>query len=466
MGITPLYYPLFDLCRRRIDADQEFLSVKKWTRAPAVDIDLFEEYRFFRLHRTLEYVARQSRFYGRLFAESGIEPAEICKVSDLAQLPLTRAENIADDPFAFLCISQGMVERAVTFVSSGTIGPQKRVFFSQTDVEAIIDYMAAGMRTVADENDVVQILLPGGAPYSQGDLLARGVARMGARPVFTGMFVPPEEQIAAIRANGSTVLFGETHLIYRITKLMEKACNVEDFGVRTLFLSTSFASSSMISYLANTWNACISTHYGLTEMGLGLAVSCPVCGAHHFNELDVIGEVIDPETGDALPPGSTGELVFTSIGREAMPLIRYRTRDVAHFGNASEGCGASLRTIGQVPYRSESVVHLGNSFRIHPTLFHEVLFRIPDVVDYELSVSQEDGLDVLCFDVESINASESLRRCITSALRESPLLHKSNSSEIGIRVDLKTEGQLQQGPHFKKVIKDLRAQAIAFEPAD
>jgi phenylacetate-CoA ligase len=466
MGITALHYSLLNLCHRRIDADQEFLSVKKWTCTPLVDLDLFEEYRIFRLRRTLTYVTQRSRFYRRIFSEAGVEPAQISAISDLARLPLTRAEDIGDDPFAFLCISQGMVERAVTFVSSGTVGPRKRVFFSEADVEAIIDYMAAGMKTVADESDVIQILLPGGAPFSQGDLLARGVDRMGARPVFTGMFVPPEEQIAAIRENGSTVLFGETHLIYRITKLMERDFDLKDLGVRTLFLATSYASPVMMNYLADTWKARVSTHYGLTEMGLGLAVSCPVCGVHHFNELDVIGEVIDPETGDALPPGSTGELVFTSIGREAMPLIRYRTRDVAHFGSASEGCGASLRTIGQVPYRSESVVHLGNGFRIHPTVFHEVLFRIPDVIDYDLSVSQEDGLDVLRFDVESINTSESLRRCITSALRESPLLHKSNSSEIGILVDLKTEEQLQQGPRFKKVIKDLRSQAIAFEPAD
>jgi phenylacetate-CoA ligase len=455
MSITPLHCSLFDLCRKRIDADSRFLSAKGWNCLPSVDFDLFEEYRLFRLRRTLEYVARQSRFYRHLFAESGIDPAEIGEVSDLARLPLTNAKDIAANPLAFLCISQGAVERAVTFVSSGTIGPQKRVFFSRADIEAIIDYMAAGMRTVADEYDVVQILLPGGAPFSQGDLLSQGVSRMGARPVFTGMFVPPEEQIAAIRKNGSTVLFGETHLIYRITKMMEGSCNLRDLGVHTLFLSTSYASPVMAEYLSDTWSARISTHYGLTEMGLGLAVDCPVCGAHHFNELDVIGEVIDPATGRSLPAGSTGELVFTSIGREAMPVVRYRTGDLACFGETNGQCESPLRTIGQVERRVESTVAV-EGVTVHPTLFHEVLFGIPEIIDYELSVKATAGIDMLSFAVETAYPGESLQHRIISALKDAPLLRGLSPASIGIGVEFEAPEGLQQGVHFKKTVKDLR----------
>jgi phenylacetate-CoA ligase len=464
MGITALHCSLLDLCRRRIDADQEFLSVKKWIHAPVIDFDLFEEYRIFRLRRTLKYVTQRSRFYCRLFSEAGVEPAQIKAISDLARLPLTRAEDIADDPFAFLCISQGMVERAVTFVSSGTVGPRKRVFFSEADVEAIIDYMAAGMKTVADESDVVQILLPGGAPFSQGDLLSRGVARMGARPVFTGMFIPPEEQMAAIRKNGSTVLFGETHAIYRLTKLMEKDFDLKGLGVHTLFLSTSYASPIMMNYLTDTWKARVSTHYGLTEMGLGLAVSCPACGGYHFNELDVIGEIIDTETSQPLPPGSNGELVFTTIGREAMPLIRYRTKDVSILDYSSEHCRTTpLQAIGHVPYRMESLVRLHNGSTIYPTLFHEVLFRIPDVIDYELSLGEKDDSELLYFDIEVVKADGALQQYIVNTLQRVPFLEQSGPSKLDVLVNLKKGGQLQQGPHFKKIIKDLRACAIDFE---
>jgi phenylacetate-coenzyme A ligase PaaK-like adenylate-forming protein len=145
--------------------------------APPVDAGLFEEYRLFKLRRTLAYVAGRSRFYGKLFADAGIEPGGIRSIADLGSLPLTGPADMAAEPFAFLCVSQGQVERAITFTSSGTVGPKKRVFFSEADIEAITDYMGAGMKTVTDESDVVQILLPEGPACGQSDLLARGSQR-------------------------------------------------------------------------------------------------------------------------------------------------------------------------------------------------------------------------------------------------------------------------------------------------
>jgi phenylacetate-CoA ligase len=454
MSATPLHKSLFELCRARMNTDEEFLRVNDWTRAPTVNFRIFEQYRLFRLQRTLKYARDCSRFYARHF--SGYQPEGIKSIDHLATLPLTDTRDLASDPFAFLCIPQSMVERAVTFTSSGTVGPEKHVFFSEADIEAITDYMAAWIKTVADRSDVVQILLPGGPAFSQSDLLARGVRKMGGRSVFTGMWAPPDEQVKSVIQNRSTVLFGETHLIYRITKLMEKDHNLNRLGVKALFLSTSHASSTMINYLRETWNAEVRTHYGLTEMGLGPAVDCPICGERHFNELDVIGEVIDPETGESLPPDSTGELVLTSIQRQAMPLIRYRTGDIAHFGIANGLCGPRLRTIGPMAYRSESVAHVRNGIFIHPTLFHETLFRIADVIDYELAITLENGVDTLIFSVEASGSDELLRQSIIRQVKEAPLLQDVRMTGIGIRIELKGPGNLKQGPHFKKVIKDER----------
>lgn len=438
MPVTPLYRSLFELCRRQINADKEFLLFKNWFTTPKVDMEIFEEYRLFKLRRTLAYVAQHSRFYKRLFAESGIEPEEIRTIADLAVLPFTSAEEIAADPYAFLCTSQGMVERAITFTSSGTVGPQKRVFFSEPDIEAMTDYMAVGIKTVADSSDVVQILLPEGPVMGQCDLLARGVCKMGARPVITGLFIPPEMQIQAIRDNGSTVLFGETHLIYRITKMMESKYNLRELGIRALFLTTSYASEEMINYLHQAWNAQISTHYGLTEMGLGLAVGCPGCGYNHFNELDVIGEVIDPVTGKSLAPGSIGELVFTTIQREAMPLIRYRTKDRALLGEPSESCGSPLRTLGAVKYRVESLVPFCDGAFIYPTLFHNSLFKIPEIVDYDLSVNTLAGKDMLIFDIEAFEPEDCLRQRILESIHENQFIQSFKPSEFKICVNFKT----------------------------
>ena len=313
-----------------------------------------------------------------------------------------------------------------------------------------------GMKTVADRSDVVQILLPEGPVLGQCDLLARGVEKMGARPVIAGMFRPPEEQIDMIQQNASTVLFSETHLMYRITKAMESRVDLSALGLKTIFLTTSFASPSMIQYLGRTWDARVSTHYGLTEMGLGLAVDCPECRAYHFNELDVIGEVIDPETGRSLPPGSTGELVFTTLDREAMPLLRYRTRDLASFGQAAETCGSFLRTIGHVGSRVESLVRLTNGDVLFPTLFHDTIFRLPEVIDYDLSVDHWEGDDRLIFDVEVQAPDDALRGRLIETIKSDWVSLGLTTTPAAVEVRLTPPGALEQGRHFKKMIRDLR----------
>jgi phenylacetate-coenzyme A ligase PaaK-like adenylate-forming protein len=201
----------------------------------------------------------------------------------------------------------------------------------------------------------------------------------------------------------------------------------------------------------------------MTEMGLGLAVDCPVCGLYHFNELDVLAEVVDPETGRALPPGSAGELVFTTLGREAMPFIRYRTRDLSILGEASATCGSGLRTISHVKSRIESLVHLQNGFVLYPTIFHDTMFSFPEIIDYEMSLDGCDGGELLTIDAEVHKADELLRRRIIDALRKDPSSQSLNRAAADIRVHFREPGSFRQGENFKKIITD-RREKIAFQP--
>lgn len=453
MGTTPLHTSLFGLCGRQIASDPEFMQRNAMYGMPSVDASLFQNYRLFKLRRTLAYVAQRSRYYRGCFANRGIEPHKINSIADLSALPLTSSAALSADPFAFLCVSQSKIERIVTFTSSGTMGPKKRIFFTQQDLDAITDYMGAGMKTVADASDVVQILLPEGPVLGQTDLLARGVEKMGARPVIAGMFISPQEQIEIVRKEGSTVIFGETHLIYRITKTMARHCDLSQLGLRTLFLTTSHASEKMKAYLAQNWNAEISNHYGLTEMGLGLAVDCPSCGTYHFNELDVICEVVDPQTGRVLPPGSTGELVFTTLQREGMPLIRYRSRDLATLGPPAGSCDSPLNTIGRVESRVDSRLQLDNGAVVYPTLFHDAVFSIPEVIDYELSIETRSGADVLVFDLEVFSPAVAAPERMVDRI-ENTQIAKDIGAPVAVR--LNPPGTLQQGAVFKKVIHDRR----------
>ena len=454
MDATPLHQSLFELCRQQMAADREFLAGNGLEKVPVVDAALFEDYRLFKLKRTIRHVAENSRFYRHQFAAQGVKPQDIRCLDDLARLPLTSPDQLAADPYAFLCISQSRVERIISFSSSGTLGPKKHISFSEEDISGMTDFMAAGLKTVAGSADVIQILLPEGPVMGQSDLLARGAEKLGAKAVLSGMFRPPEEQIQAIKDHGSTVLFGETHLIYRITKAMESKCDLKGLGVRTVFVTTSYASPVMIDYLKQAWNARVSTHYGLTEMGLGLAVDCPACGAYHFNELDVVAEVVDPTTGRPLPLGSNGELVFTTLQREAMPLVRYRSRDLAVLAGTADSCDSPLRTISHVGKRIESVIELQNGASVFPTRYHDTLFRVPEIIDYDLSLETRDDQDLLVFKIEVAANPEKARQQLDKTIKED--MSNGLIPEAPFEIRLASAESLQQGPVFKKIVQDHR----------
>jgi phenylacetate-CoA ligase len=449
-GIVKMEDGLFNLCRKQIENDSEFKEKTNFTQTNAISAPVFQAYRLFKLKRILLYVYDNSIFYRDLFNKNGLKPEDVQSIQDLSKIPFTNPRDLVAKEYDFLCISQGKIEKVITFTSSGTIGPKKRVFFTESDIEKMTDFMGVGMNTVTGPEGFVQILLPGGPVMGQSDLLAKGVQKMGARSVHTGMFIPSEEQIKAIIEHGSTVIFGETRLIYRITKETEDKYDLSKLGVKTLFVTTSYLSDVIRENLRKAWNCEIVTHYGLTEMGLGLAVDCPHGEGYHYNELDTIAEVINPETGAVLPDGEEGELVFTSISREGMPFIRYRTHDIARFISKPCKCGSHLKTISHVNRRLESLVEINEGVNIYPTLFDDIMFKFPEVVDYEIYVKKEDNKQFILFEVEAIKEKNGLKEKIAEGL----LNIEAISKYFGVPgIKLVPPGALKGGIHFKKLIK-------------
>ena len=400
MQTVPLKVSLWDLCRRRMAADQAFLAGRNVTQIPdAPDWDLFEAFRLRRLRETIAYVKENSRFYRRHFAD--VDPRDLASFDDLSHVPMTTPADIAAAPFDFLCTSQSEAQRAVSFETSGTSGPHKRVFFGAHEIDDALDFMAAGMATVADADDVVQVMLPKGPSFGQCDMLSRAVTRMGAKAIPAGTELGPLEQFALAVEQGSTVLFGETLLIYRMTKALVGRVDMRKSRVHTLFLTTSLATSGMVAFLEEAWGARVRTHYGMTEACFGLAVSCPCCGGRHYNELDAFVEIVNATTGAALPAGETGELVLTTLNRHVMPLVRYCTHDLSSWQPARPTCpSAPMRALGQVGARSDVAVRLTCGFTLVPTAFHELLFSFDEVVDYRIEVTRGLDGDELTFLVE------------------------------------------------------------------
>jgi len=449
-GVVTMQEGLFRLCREQINGEPQFREQFKLSPDGAITPAVFEAFRLYKLKKTLHYVYHKSKFYRQLFDRHRVLPEAVQSLADLRKLPFTSPRDLAGQVYDFLCLSQGAVEKAVTFTSSGTVGPQKRIFFSETDLELMTDFMAVGMNTVTGPEGVVQILLPSGPVMGQADLLARGVSKMGARAVYTGMFIPSEEQIEAIIEHGSTVLFGETRLIYRISKETEHLYELDKLGVKVLFVTTSHLSPVMRRNLEQAWQCPVVTHYGLTEMGLGLAVDCSCGRGYHYNALDVIAELIDPETGEVLPEGAEGELVFTTISREAMPLIRYRSHDLARLTAGSCACGSHLETISHVNRRLESLVEISPGISIYPTLFDDLLFAFPEVVDYEIYLEKKGERPRLVFAVELVRGRENIGRDISLQLQKMDFIARHFALPA---VKTVPSGALKGGAHFKKLIR-------------
>jgi phenylacetate-coenzyme A ligase PaaK-like adenylate-forming protein len=419
----------------------------------------FEDFQFFQLQNTLHYVYDKSLFYRELFSKKGIEPGEVQYLADLAKLPLTEPKELAEKPLRFLCVPLGEVTRVITFTSSGTTGPQKRIFFSEKDVEIMTDFMGAGMSVVATSDDVVQIMLPKGMVLGQSDLLARGAKKMGATPVITGIEPTSEEQIQAIERHGSTVLFCETLRLNRITVEAKNNHDLTKMGVKALFLTSNYLSDSMRVNLQSAWNCEVFTHYGLTEMGLGVAVECPAHNGYHFNEADLLAEIIDPETGEVLPDGEEGELVFTTLNREAMPLIRYRTHDISRLSAKPCECGiTTLKKLDRITRRLESTVKIGEGDEIYSAMFDEALYTIPDIVGYEVSVSKDGAKDSLTFQVEIARKGAAVKELVREVILKVPPVQKNvKMGKMTLpEIQLVTPGSLQKSTRAKKLIKDMR----------
>jgi phenylacetate-CoA ligase len=469
--IVPLEEGLYNLAKKQINEDAAFLKKLGIEAVECVDKALLDQYRDFKFVCIIRYVYENSRFYKRLYDAAGINIDEIRTIGDITKLPFTTPEDLAlansPDMFCidedkaqktaqigkcqydFLCTSQAKVERAITFATSGTVGPKKRIFFSDKDIEIMTDFMAVGMNTIMDENGVTQIFLPPGPSLGQADLLSRGVKKMRGRFVVTGMLADSRTQIETIIKNGSTVLFGETRLMYRITKEMEREYDLASLGIKTIFVTTSYLCDTMRDYLEKTWNARVTTHYGLVEMGLGVAVECGRGCGYHYDELDVIAEVVDPETGKPREDGQIGEMVFTSISREVMPIIRFKNKDLSFMNKHNDQCDG-LEVIGPIHTRIEAMVTLGGGM-IYPTYFDNVLFTIPELIDYEIHLYNDDEKDHMTVLIETLCDGQNITDAVLDRVSADPLVQG-----MPIRVEYVPKDTMKSETHFKKVIGDHR----------
>ena len=373
---------LYDLCRLRIEKDEEFKAQSARGNFDAVDDALFDEYKLWQLKKTVRRVRTKSPFYRRLFEKAGVTEDDLHSLADIAKLPFTFPADLAGTSYSLLCTSQGEVEKPVTFYSSGSTGTKKRIFFSMADIQKIHDFLPRGMNTVIGRDEArVLVFLQNSQGRGIGSILAQSLNAFGMQGWTADLQDSTDDILCATVEHKINVWFGDAITIYRATRVLEKQADLRSLGMQCIFITMSNIPQSMIDYLHSAWGCRVSTHYGLTESGWGLAVDCDVCPGYHYDELDHIVEVVDPETGGPVPEGQEGEVVLTNISRDCMPLIRYRTGDIATLTRSV--CGSHLMTLGHIRRRKEGATEY-NGHYIYPALFDEVLFSTDGLLDYRI----------------------------------------------------------------------------------
>lgn len=293
-------------------------------------------------------------------------PEKLESLQQLETLPFTTAAMLAQNPGAFLLTSQSEVSRVISGATSGTTGPAKRVFYTEQDTEHTIGFFAAGIGEMLSPGEKCLIGFPFTGPFGLGDLIAKAVARLGGVPIPAG-FGQSWGELCALVSDTQP----ETYIGFPVTLLGLSRMYGKNFPIRRALVSGDACPKGVMDALEQTLGSHLYPHYGSRECGLGGAITCPAFSGMHLRENHIIPEIID-DAGNVLPEGAYGELVITTVGLEAMPLIRYRTGDYTRILPPCP-CGGVTKRIDTVSRREGE---------ISIEALDSALFVIPELVDY------------------------------------------------------------------------------------
>jgi phenylacetate-CoA ligase len=414
---------------------------------------ILEEYQLRRLRETIKHARRSSPFYRQQLEGCG-DPDSL---ADLACFPFTFPADIQQDELRFLCVSRGEIERVVTLQSSGTTAAAKRLHFTSDDLELIVDFFQHGMSTLVEPGDRVLILMPGELPGSVGDLLVRGLKRMDVEGIVRWPVGEAGEVIAEIAARRISSIVALPSQLLALVRHPDAAM-LPPGCISSVLLSADYVPDAVVREIGRVWGALVFNHYGMTEMGLGGGLDCRALSGYHLREADLYFEIVDPVDGRPLPDGESGEVVFTTLSRRGMPLIRYRTGDLAAFLPQPCPCGTVLRRLGHVRGRLAGRVHVGGGYWLESPEFDEALYGIPGLLNYRAEVTEEEGRALLAITLHLGHNNENNAQCMAHAALEGiPALRAAVTSGcLGLGEIRTTCEGLPPSGVAKKIIHDLR----------
>lgn len=354
-----------------------------------------------RLQATLNRVYKNVSCYRKKFSELEIVPEDVQSLSDLTKLPFTSKEDLrVNYPYGMFAVPLREVVRIHS--SSGTTGKPTVVGYTRNDLKGWSNLVARLMTAVGvTHDDVVQIAF-GYGMFTGAFGLHYGAETIGASVIPMGSG-NTEKQIMIMQDYKSTVLVGTPSYAITLADRMERmGIDPKGLSLKVGLFGGEPWSEAMRREIEARLYISATDNYGLSEIiGPGVAGECVHKNGMHISEDSFLPEIIDPDTGEVLPPGSVGELVLTTLTKEALPMIRYRTRDITSLDYSPCTCGRTLVRMKKTMGRSDDMLII-RGVNVFPSQIEEVLVSIENCEPhYQLVVSREGSMDTLevCIEV-------------------------------------------------------------------
>lgn len=360
--------------------------------------EILEDLQLAKLNALLPRLHRRGGFYDL--------PDHLASLKELEGLPFTTADDLAEHSHLFLLGSQSLVSRVISGATSGTTGPSKRVFYSDTDLENTVTFFAAGISEMTAVGDTVLITMPFSGSGGLGELIAKAVESLGARPIRAGSGLSYAQLKDIMHLERPSSYIGMPVPLLSLLRF----CG-ESSTIKRALVSADVCPTSVQREIEDLLGSKLFPHYGLRESCLGGAVTCQAHEGMHVRENHIIVEIIG-KNAKPVPDGEYGELVITTVGMEIMPLIRYKTKDRAHILSEPCPCGAMSRRI-EVEGRLDDHLRMAD--------IDEALFDIKELVDVKAAFVG-NVLELTAYVLEKSSIQEEIQKRLSPLLPEHKII--------------------------------------------
>jgi len=415
-----------------------------------------EKFQLIRLKETIKQ-AMKSPYYGKLYKEKGIDPDSLADINDIRKLPFTEKQDLRNEyPFGFLSVPQQQIIRLHS--TSGTTGNPIVVFHTKHDLDSWANLMARSLFSAgARDTDVFQNICGYGL-FTGGLGLQYGIERLGALSIPAGAG-NTTRQVKLMKDFGTTAVHAIPSYLSRLYEgiIAEGIDPKKDLKLRFAAIGAEPHTEEQRARIEELFGIKAYNSYGLTEMnGPGVAFECTEQTGMHIWEDCYVAEIIDPMTLEPVPDGQEGELVLTTLDRHAVPIIRYRTRDITCFIEAPCKCGRTHKKIARITGRSDDMFII-RGCNVYPMQIEAILMKMPQLAsNYLITLDTNENNDFI--QVEAEIKSDTFTGDIEALDKLSKFVTREIADEILVTpiVKLVGQGTLPQSEGKAVRVKDLR----------